>query len=62
MGESPTPNTPPCPNCVRLERLIHELPEEVAELRRQLNRNSGNSSLPPSANPPWTPRRSGRRT
>jgi len=56
MGESPTPNTPPCPNCVRLERLIHELPEEVAELRRQLNRNSGNSSLPPSANPPWTPR------
>jgi len=30
--------------------------EELAELRRQLNRNSGNSSTPPSANPPWAPR------
>jgi transposase len=28
----------------------------VAELRRQVNRNSNNSSLPPSANPPWAPR------
>jgi transposase len=39
-----------------LERQIHPLQEEVAELRRQIGRNSGNSSLPPSANPPWAPR------
>jgi transposase len=32
------------------------LREELVELRRQLNRNSGNSSTPPSANPPWAPR------
>lgn len=56
MAESPTTSTPGCPNCVRLERRLHDLEEEVAELRRQLNRNSGNSSVPPSANPPWAPR------
>lgn len=56
MTESPSTSTPACPNCLRLEREIHELRAEVAELRRQLNRNSGNSSLPPSANPPWAPR------
>jgi transposase len=39
-----------------LEREVQELREELAELRRQLNRNSGNSSTPPSANPPWAPR------
>jgi len=41
---------------LRLERELQQLREEVAELRRQLNRNSGNSSTPPSANPPWAPR------
>jgi transposase len=56
MAESPTTSVPGCPNCIRLEREVHELREEVAELRRQLNRNSGNSSMPPSANPPWAPR------
>lgn len=35
--------------------------EELAELRRQLNRNSGNSSTPPSANPPWAPRPANRK-
>jgi hypothetical protein len=45
MAESPTPNTPPCPNCIRLERELHQLPEEVAELRRQIGRNSGNCSV-----------------
>jgi LSD1 subclass zinc finger protein len=52
-GRQPTTSVPACPNCLRLEREIQELREEVAEPRWQLNRNSGSSSLPPSANPPW---------
>jgi transposase len=56
MAESPTTSTPGCANCIRLEREVHDLREQVEELRRQLNRNSGNSSMPPSANPPWAPR------
>jgi transposase len=39
-----------------LERELHDLRQQVQELKRQLNRNSGNSSMPPSANPPWAPR------
>jgi transposase len=35
---------------------MHELRQRIEELERQLNRNSGNSSTPPSANPPWAPR------
>lgn len=45
-----------CSNCARLERELHRLQEQVAELQRQVNRNASNSSLPPSANPPWAPR------
>jgi transposase len=56
MSQSPTTSVPGCANCVRLEREVRQLREELAELRRQLNRNSGNSSTPPSANPPWAPR------
>src|SRR5208337_3757954 len=56
MNQSPTTSVPGCANCLRLERELYELREELAELRRQLNRNSGNSSTPPSANPPWAPR------
>ena len=56
MNQSPTTSVPGCANCLRLEREVRELREELAELRRQLNRNSGNSSTPPSANPPWAPR------
>lgn len=41
---------------MRLEREVHELRARLEELERQLNRNSGNSSTPPSANPPWAPR------
>ena len=47
-------------------RMIEELRAEVAELKRRLGRNSGNSSQPPSADGPATPpsratrRRSGR--
>jgi transposase len=32
------------------------LREELDDLRRQVSRNSGNSSVAPSANPPWAPR------
>ena len=56
MGDSPTSAVPGCANCLRLEREVHALREELADLRRQINRNSGNSSIPPSANPPWAPR------
>jgi transposase len=56
MNQSPTTSVPGCANCLRLEREVQQLREELAELRRQLNRNSGNSSTPPSANPPWAPR------
>ena len=56
MSLSPTTSVPGCANCLRLEREVQQLREEVAELRRQLQRNSGNSSTPPSANPPWAPR------
>jgi len=56
MSQSPTTSVPGCANCLRLEREVQQMREELAELRRQLNRNSGNSSTPPSANPPWAPR------
>lgn len=35
--------------------LIQELQQEIGQLRKQLERNSSNSSLPPSANPPGSP-------
>jgi transposase len=56
MSDGPTSSVPGCANCLRLERELHDLREELADLRRQVNRNSGNSSVPPSANPPWAPR------
>jgi transposase len=56
MSQSPTSSVPGCAGCLRLEREVQQLREELAELRRQLSRNSGNSSTPPSANPPWAPR------
>src|SRR5580704_291780 len=56
MSQSPTTSVPGCANCLRLEREVQELRARLEELERQLNRNSGNSSMPPSANPPWAPR------
>jgi transposase len=56
MSQSPTTSVPGCANCLSLEREVHELRARLEELERQLNRNSGNSSTPPSANPPWAPR------
>jgi transposase len=42
-------------------RMIEQLQGEVAELKRRLGRNSGNSSQPPSADGPAAPSRAARR-
>jgi transposase len=39
-----------------LEALVVKLMARIDELERQINRNSGNSSTPPSANPPNAPK------
>ena len=53
-------SNPACPNCAKLEKRVAELEAQVlvllakiAELEAKLNRNSSNSSQPPSADPPW---------
>ena len=46
---------PACPGCRRLEAELEKLREEVRRLTALLGRNSSNSSLPPSANPPSAP-------
>ena len=56
MGRSKARVIARCRNCARLERELHQLREELAELRRQVNRNASNSSIAPAANPPWAPR------
>lgn len=43
----------PCARCLVLEARIAELEKLVAELLERLNKNSSNSSKPPSTNPPW---------
>src|SRR4029453_15560140 len=50
---------PGCPGCAalaaevaELRALVIELQAQVAELTARLNQNSGNSSKPPSADPP----------
>lgn len=45
-------DTPECPGCRRLEEEVRQLREEVRQLKALLGKNSSNSSLPPSANPP----------
>jgi transposase len=54
---SPAP-TPVCPRCAQLEQriaqleaLVRDLEASVRDLQERLNRNSSNSSIPPSANP-----------
>jgi transposase len=42
---------PGCPRCAELEKRIAELELLVRKLQEQLNLNSSNSSIPPSANP-----------
>lgn len=44
----------------QLQAQVGPLQEEVRELRRRLNTNSSNSSLPPSANPPSAPKPTGK--
>ena len=54
----PTDNpTPTCPECVKLRQEIEVLKAIVHELQQRLNRNSSNSSIPPSANPLDAPKR-----
>jgi transposase len=59
---SPSP-TPACPQCVRLlqriaelEAVVRQLEGTVRDLQERLNRNSSNSSIPPSANPLSAPK------
>lgn len=49
-----------CPNCAalrlrveELEALVARLQAQIVELTNRLNRNSNNSSCPPSTDPPW---------
>jgi transposase len=63
MTESPATPVVSCPECRELRaalaearKLIAELQAELHELRAQLNRNSSNSSSPPSVDPPGAPK------
>src|SRR5262249_32342584 len=47
---SPSP-TPACPQCVQLLQRIADLEALVRDLQDRVNRNSSNSSIPPSDNP-----------
>src|SRR5271163_4541635 len=47
---SPFP-TPVCPQCAQLQQRVVQLEALVRDLEARLNRNSSNSSIPPSANP-----------
>ena len=49
--------TPTCPECVKLRQEIEVLKAIVHDLQQRLNRNSSNSSIPPSANPLDAPKR-----
>src|SRR5271165_4267897 len=51
MDDSASIPVPACPECAQLRRRIAELEALVRELQERLNRNSSNSSIPPSANP-----------
>jgi transposase len=56
MDDSASIPTPACPECAQLRKRIVELEALVRDLQEQLNRNSSNSSIPPSANPPDAPK------
>lgn len=51
MNDASPVSTPNCPECDRLRKEVEELKALVRELLQRLNRNSSNSSIPPSANP-----------
>src|SRR5438270_6232178 len=56
MDDSASIPTLACPECAQLWKRIAELEALVRHLQEQLNRNSSNSSIPPSANPPDAPK------
>src|SRR5260370_20549045 len=63
MSESPATPGVSCPECGHLRadwdearKRIADLEAQLHELRAQLNRNSSNSSSPPSVDPPGAPR------
>jgi transposase len=63
MSDSASSPVVVCPECVKLRALLEaalqriaELEAEVRDLRGQLQRNSSNSSIPPSADPPGAPK------
>ena len=51
MDDSASIPVPACPECAQLRKRIAELEALVRDLQDRLNRNSSNSSIPPSANP-----------
>jgi transposase len=51
MDDSASIPVPACPECAQLLKRIAELEALVRDLQERLNRNSSNSSIPPSANP-----------
>jgi transposase len=66
MSDPLSPPTPSCPQCAQLFQRIAELESQLRDLQERLNRNSSNSSIPPSANPLDAPKpvikgRSGRK-
>jgi transposase len=48
-GSSPPPS---CPHCAGLQAEVDALRQQVRELQARLDQNSGNSSKPPSSDPP----------
>src|SRR5437763_11382198 len=47
---------PTCPRCLELLQRVAELEQQVRDLQALLGKNSTNSSVPPSANPPDAPK------
>lgn len=56
MSAESTSPTPPCPNCARLEKKLADMEARIADLEARLKAHSGNSSKPPSSDPPWQKR------
>ncbi len=56
MGEEATPTDDACAGCEKLRQEVAELKQQVAALLARLNKNSSNSSRPPSSDAPWQPR------
>ena len=56
MDEATSITPPDCPECERLRQRVATLEATVAKLEQRLGNHSGNSSIPPSADPPHAPR------